>query len=1448
MKKLGKHTIAGWTWRILLGMCLTPVVLFAICALLLCIPAVQKWAVDSAADYLSEEMGMKVTVGSVRLKTPISISLGDVLAMSDTIPSDTILHTSQLEVVAKVRPLLDGQLEADCFRLTGITLNTMDLIDAISIKGKAGELYLDSHYTDLKAEIANITNLSLSDAHLLLTVPDSVPEDTTPKTPVAWQVKLHDVKLHNVAIDVSVHPTIDSIFVSTHFGEASLAGTLDLKDEIYSFSGIKANGSRLAYNDMIGLSGMSLSLDSFEYKGATGNMFVSIDSLSGQEKNGFNVRNVRAKVLMDSTSITIPQGYLLTDDSQATLAYRMDLTAFDETNPGTMSLNMQSQLGKSDILNAVSLYDKQLAKTVNAYLSAKPAIINASIEGNMQDLRIPDFFASIDGIGTAKGSMSMKGDLIACDIDARTNGGHAADIPLPLCTASVKGTYDMKSEKYNAHVLADIDRYMYDKFNLSNTNLDVRLLNYNIDGTCIIDNPQMSVALDLDATHKGGWLSGVMDLDMAHADILSMGLTEDTLLISTGGNMAFETNLNNLFSINGHVNETSLFLSNDTIHTDQFDIEANTTLTSTYADIETGDLHFSLNMPSNLFKASDKLAKLTSEATKQIKNRTTNLELLKSYLPDADLHATAGPRNPVSTILSTMGVQFDQFSVDLNLSPSDGIKGNGRIYALRVDTIRIDTTYFNIRQDSTLLTFDTGIKCSKQLGVVDAFTAQVDGYLSTQQLRAHLLFFDAKGKKGIDIGLQGETTDSSLRVSIFPDKPIIAYKKFKLTGDNYLEHRFSKPYLGDIQLVSEEDDCTLSIAALESDEGRQKALFDLENLNLKEMLRVLPFLPNMNGSLSVDCAYQERDDSYWVDGILNLDNFYYEGMKVGNVGSMFTYEPEGLTKHKLEADLSFEGTDVLSIDGMYDTNGDGMLNAGLTLIDIPMQMFSAFVPDQFVQLTGNMAGEMTIAGPTDRLTFNGFLQPKNIHMLASQYSVDLRLADDTVSVNSSKILFDKLPIYSPSGDQLALNGSVDFSNFDEMPIQLSLQGRNFKLVDSKRNAKSVLFGQVYGDIFTRVTGTSNDISVRGYINVLNKTNMTYIMAETPLSQGDRFDDIVTFIDFELPPDSSSVEEAKKTLTGVDMQLKLNVEDGARLRCEFSADRQSYVNVRFGGSLDMTYTPEGRMTMQGRLTANEGEMKYTLPVIPLKTFVLQSGSYVEFNGDMYNPTLNITATERTKAPVGTESGSTQSVQFDVGLKISQTLNDMGLLFTIDAPENPNVQSELDSYTDEEKSKLAVALLATGMYVADNNTSSITADNALSAFLQSEINNITGRALNSIVDVSLGMDRTTYANGQDGIDYSFKFSKRFFSDRLSVTIGGRVSDNKAVNEQTDIGSFIDDVSLEWRIDPGGTRSVRLFHNKDFNNIFEGVLEKNGAGVVLRKKMDSLSELIFWKKKKE
>lgn len=173
-----------------------------------------------------------------------------------------------------------------------------------------------------------------------------------------------------------------------------------------------------------------------------------------------------------------------------------------------------------------------------------------------------------------------------------------------------------------------------------------------------------------------------------------------------------------------------------------------------------------------------------------------------------------------------------------------------------------------------------------------------------------------------------------------------------------------------------------------------------------------------------------------------------------------------------------------------------------------------------------------------------------------------------------------------------------------------------------------------------------------------------------------------------------------------------------------------------------------MFLNGRYTLTGGTIKYSIPVIPLKEFNVQEGSYVQWTGNPMDPTLNLTATERVRTSVTlTGQSSPRLVNFDVGIELTQQLENLGLQFTLTAPEDMAMQEELTSKGPEERAKLAVSMLVTGMYLGGGGGGgkvNMNMGDALTSFLQSEINNIAGSALKS-VDISFGME--TYDDNGD-----------------------------------------------------------------------------------------------------
>ena len=1492
--QVGKHTLLGWSWRILLWVTLTPILLFLLLAILIYIPPVQKFAVDKAAEMLSEEMGMKVTVEDVSLRFPLDLAMGGMLAVQD---GDTVIYAKQLDVSVKALPLFKMKAEVDGIHLYDTKINTKDLIDAAVVRGRLSELSIVSRSTDLKAELAVVNKALLRDADFTILLADSIPEDTT-TSENAWKIQLDDIELQNVKATVLLAPQADSTYVMAHIGEAHTRGFLDLGREIYRIDKLDVSKSSAGFDinkaerladqldpNHLLFNDVSLSVDSFVYKG-TKEMGLNLTHLSGKEQSGLTIAEARGRVEMDSLMLSVPNFKIKTDDSDFSLAYRMDMNAFDNAHPGTFSVISEGLLGKGDLIYFTKMGSESTrdVRTMMAQmLSAQPIEIQMKAEGNLNELEVSKLYAKVPKIATIEGEATLydiADDLsLIAKMDARDVHG---------ATIKLNGSFAMADEAYKADVVfndivpnyyvklsdntvfsgkasaqghgfdflspstaltasANLAKAYFGNINLSNIDAKVSLQGSKLTLDMLCDNDQLQTDLIFDGKLRKHLIEGTLNIDLPFVDVQSMGFSEDRLQANTSGTMTFSYNLDKLFRIDAHIDALTLWLGNDSIRTDDFLLFAEAQKDTTSATLTTGDLDFDFFTPNNVFTLMPRIERLGNEVVKHLKERDFNLYILKKHLPELSIHATAGQHNPVSTILKTYGITFNEFTANVEASPSLGLTGNGHIYSFSKDSIKVDTAFFDIAQDSLELDYIVGVQCHEQ-PMLPAFRASLEGYIMPDKADAHLQYFDKANKKGIDIGLNAIAEDSCINVSLYPEQPILAFRKFAINDDNYITVRPDTPIFADVRFTSTSDSSYIAIYADESNIGTQIANIIANDLNLKELLSVVPIpgLPSMGGMLNLDATYIELSENFLVEGTLNADRFTYEGNRVGDFGTRFTYTPQGETAHSIDALLSFNSADIARLRGVYDTEGDDRLDASLQLLDVPMSMVSPFVPDQIVKFSGSLAGNIDVTGPTDALLFNGALTPKDIHVISNQYSFDLALANDTINVNNSRIEFDSFQFRGADRNPLTLNGYVDIADFSEIFMSLSLTGSNFKAIEAKRTNTSVLFGDMYGDLFLRVIGSTKDLTVRGLVRVLPTTDITYIMSETPLYQGDRLEDIVTFVDFNAPPPSRD-ESEKKTFMGIDMNVVLSIEDGAEFHCEFSADKQSYVNVQGGGSITATYTPEGVLSLMGRYTINEGEMKYTLPVIPLKTFTIEPGSYIEFTGVPSNPTLNVAATERTKTTVSQGDGSSRSVTFDVGLRITNTLENMGLEFTIDAPQDMAIQNELASSSAEEKNKLAVAMLATGMYLSGSNSKGFTASNALNNFLQNEINNIAGKAMSTMVNVNVGMEQTTRDDGTTRTDYSFQFSRRFFSDKLNVIIGGKVSAD-GNTEENESGAYIDDVSLEWRLDNGGTQYIRLFHEKDFSNLIEGELDKNGAGILLRKKVDKLSDLLIWRKKKE
>lgn len=591
-------------------------------------------------------------------------------------------------------------------------------------------------------------------------------------------------------------------------------------------------------------------------------------------------------------------------------------------------------------------------------------------------------------------------------------------------------------------------------------------------------------------------------------------------------------------------------------------------------------------------------------------------------------------------MLNSKGYNYKKVFADIQSSSQTGLNGNVYVDSLCIDSVRIDKVKLNLKTENDVFAYNAQIQNNKD-NPQYVFNALIDGTLSETGSDIRARVFDKNDDLGVDLGLAAVMEESGMRIRLSDTQPILGYKQFTANDDNYIYLSDDKRLSARLQLQSADG----MGVQLYTDDSNTNALQDLtlslHHFDLQPITSSLPYLPRMTGILNGDYHIIQTTDELSVSTAMNIDNMTYENCPMGNIGTEFVYMPKENGEHHIDGILMRDDDEVATIKGNYNAKTE-MIDADLKLNRIPLELVNGFIPDQIFGLRGFGDGQLTMKGKLSKPDVNGEIYLDESYIFSQPYGVEMRFANDPVRIVGSHLLFENFEMFAYNDESLNISGSFDFSILDKMYLDVRMRAQNFQLINAKENARSETYGKAFVNFFGMMKGRLDNLQMRGRLDVLGSTDMTYILRDAPLTTDNRLNELVTFVNFS---DSTKVQVNRPPINGVSMDLSIGIDENAHIKCDLNADHSNYIDLVGGGDLRMQYNVVDNLRLTGKYTLANGEMKYSLPIIPLKTFTIQDGSYLEFLGDAMNPRLNITATERIKATVGGDGGVSRSVDFN-----------------------------------------------------------------------------------------------------------------------------------------------------------------------------------------------------------
>lgn len=1013
-------------------------------------------------------------------------------------------------------------------------------------------------------------------------------------------------------------------------------------------------------------------------------------------------------------------------------------------------------------------------------------------------------------------------------------------------TLTAKGHgYNPMSPKTSIDVTAAVDRAEYGKYTYGNIKGSAALHAGQAQLSLNSNDPNARFTLDASGNLAGQAYTWQARLDGTHIDLKALGLSADDAEIAAvltadatvqPSHRAIDGNLK-LQSLSYRDKITTTRLSNIIAALQATD--SVTTLT-----LDNRDLHGRLVSRTSLDSIMTRLDQTSGILAQQFRLMKVNVDTLQRALPKFELELNAGPDNMLTDLMAESRSRFGNLRVTASNNTSLSLRADMLRYAS--PSMKLDTVSFDLAQYEDRLVFDGRIENAP--GTFDEWAhVSVAGFIFENRLGMRLNQLNIKNEEGYNIGLDAVVADSTVTLSVNPVDPTIAYMPWSVNEDNFIKYSFSHHHLdANLHMKSAKSSLAVYTDHVEGTDGQEEIVVDMNDIDIADWIRINPFAPGYSGRLSADMKVSYKDSNINGHGTVTLADFTYDRRRVGTLRSDLEISTDLAGKLRAHAGLFVDGRKAIDVSGaVNDSTAGSPLAMQMSLTSFPLSIANPFMPQGVMSMRGTLNGQMAVSGTGLEPHLDGWVQFDSAAVRVAMTATEYKFNDVRIPVEDNVVQFNNFAVSGTNSNPLTVSGTVDAHSFVNPKVDLRFNAQNMQIVNSNRAARgATVYGRANINLGATVRGDMKFMAVNTNVSVLPGTNITYVMADaaTVISQQQN-SNMVKFVNFADTVQVTQADSLEQSGMAMMVTATLDLQTGTTVNVDLNSNGRDKVSVQPNGTLDFSMMPFSQPRLTGRINLPKGFARYTPPLLTEKNFELQPDSYVAFNGDIMNPTLNVVAVDVMRANVTQTGQNSRMVNFDVTLSVTGTLENMNVAFDLGTDDDITVANELQSMSASQRASQAMNMLLYNVYSGPGTTAnSNLSGNMLYSFLASQINNWAAGAIKG-VDLTFGVDqydRTVGDNTSQTTSYSYQVSKSLFNDRFKIVVGGNYSTDAGTDENLS-QNLIKDISFEYFLNRAQTMYVRLFRHTGYESILEGEITKTGVGFVYKRKSNSLRGLL-------
>lgn len=674
------------------------------------------------------------------------------------------------------------------------------------------------------------------------------------------------------------------------------------------------------------------------------------------------------------------------------------------------------------------------------------------------------------------------------------------------------------------------------------------------------------------------------------------------------------------------------------------------------------------------------------------------------------------------------------------------------------------------------------------------------------------------------------------------------------------------------------DDQFISVNGQMSNQDKHRLLFEIYELDLAEIDWLLTTDHDIQGRVNAWGFVSNPVHNFYYLGDANIDNLEVDGNEIGDIFVQSSWNNE----HKsigMTGDLIYKHEQTFNFTGDYyqDREKDN-LDLRLVFDYMDIQFANAFMdPDVMNDIKGLVVGELKLTGEPDKPVLDGTVDLKGgsalIEFLGTHF-----IAEGPIEVDKYGFYINSIPVYDEEGNAGSLVGSVYHENFRDFNFDLQFDIENdavnrdpiqpwrpakldrFLIMNTPYDPDYAYYGKGYATGEVNIFGYTNNLEVT--VNVKSEEGTS---VSIPMYGVGEIDEEQNFLQFKTDKVISDTIIPLIDLTGVDLDLNMEVTPEAEVRIVFNEDTGDEIRAKGTGNITMTVDNFGHIGMEGTFNVKEGVYDFAMGPIKQK-FYLEEGGTMTWTGDPYDADINLRAYYRTYTNIADLSAD----QFASGsgghqlilsyLTLQESLLKPTIGFDLQAPQANDISQSLISRVKSDPDELNRQFFSLLLWrkFQPITGSRYEGTSAAMDLVSNQINSLLGQ---------ISQDYTLNVNiDQDDLSgdnlYEFGVSKGFLDNRLIVSGSFGVESattetepgEDPISEQTLLG----DVNIEYVLNDDGTFRVNIFNESTDRTVIYEAADKGlftqGAGLSYKEEFNNMKDFslaqtffnIFRKKK--